>query len=233
MTEYPSYEILVTMDDQTETNSKSRDSKNPQLLIGSFWVISVLIALFFGYLMGNVSDNASPESNQQPISNVLSMHDTPADISKTQSPEPTPLIINKNICSKSGFSQKWEYLVGYEIKENDSVSEIAKTELNDSSRVNEIMQINGMNQLVVGSTLYLPPASVAKSSGNIREVSGRLIAKDTNSWQISFNGAEDGQAVIIPSFWFADINDKDTHAVGDCLTVLFDDGYKVFSVKKQ
>lgn len=219
------------MNDQID--AVSNESKNPQLLIGSFWVISILIALFFGYLMGNVANTASQGSNQTQNSNVLAIQDASSNPSPTQSTNPTPQIVNKNICSKSGFSQKWEYLVSYEIKENDSLQEIAKSELNDSSRVNEIMQLNGMGQLVVGSTLYLPPQSITKSSGNIKEVSGRLVVKDNNSWNVSFNGSEDGQAIIIPSFWFAEISDKDTFAVGDCLTVLLDDGYKVFSVKKQ
>jgi hypothetical protein len=52
-------------------------------------------------------------------------------------------------------------------------------------------------------------------------------------WHVSFNSDKEGIGILIPSYWFEAITNKDDYKVGDCLTVLFDDGFKVFSVSKQ
>jgi hypothetical protein len=136
-------------------------------------------------------------------------------------------------CKKAGFAQKWEYLTPYIVKQNDTFQDIATSELHDATRVNEITQINGVNPVVVGSTLYLPPPSVAKSSGNLREVYGKLSDKNSVSWHINFSVDPKGQGILIPSFWFEGLADTSSYKIGDCVKVFFDDGYKVYSLSLQ
>jgi hypothetical protein len=213
-------------------------NSSTKLTITVLWIVSVIVAGVLGFAYGNENKNSqTPIANSQksqPIDVVNKVtNQLPATTIQTNDPTSTPAIVNNNVCKKSGLAQKWEYLVPYTLKANDSYQNIAKSQLNDESRVNEIMQINGISQLVVGATLYLPPPSITKSSGNIQMASGRLVKKDSSGWQLSFNGDISGQSIIIPSFWFGEIANRDSYKIGDCLTILFDNGYKVFSVSNQ
>jgi hypothetical protein len=216
------------MENTNSSSQNSADSPGKNILVGIFWIISLVIAVFVGFSFGQGNKNTINSAESAPLKTVNQINSLP-----TPTPQLSQNIVNNNICEKSGFAQKWEYLTSYTLKENETLQSIASSELNDSSRVNEIMQINGVGPLIVGSTLYLPPPSITKSSGNIKQVHGRLVKKDGVNWQLSFNGDIKGQSIIIPSFWFKEIPDKDSYEIGDCLTILFDDGYKVFEVSPQ
>ena len=137
------------------------------------------------------------------------------------------------ICQKSGPSQKKDYLVPYILKEGDSFATIAEKELEDSTRVSELTALNDdQKQLVVGSTIYLPPENIKQSSGHIAEISGKIVKKDNASWQISYGGGEKGPGVLMPGFWFKDIAEAATFQLGDCVTILIDNGVKAYSVKR-
>ena len=206
--------------------AKSPETSSARIILSFIWVLTLIIAGYFGFLYGKGTSSAGDASAKKVLPAVSSMTSTPI-------PQSTPSIVDNNVCKKSGFAQKWEYLIPYVIKENDSLQSIVASELKDPSRINEVMELNGVGPLVLGSTLYLPPKSITKSTGNIKQVHGKLIEKNNASWQLSFNGQKDGQGILIPSFWFGEIPNTESYKVDDCLTVLLDDGFKVFTVSKQ
>ena len=206
------------------------------------WVISIISAVGIGYFVG--VNNSTPASSQAIVFPTSSpaLEATPAlvpSVAQTTpatnviQETPTPIVDINGICKKSGFAQKDEYLTPYTIKENDTFTNVAEKELHDVSRVNELIKLNANTSLTIGAILYLPPQSIKQSAGNLKKVSGMLVKKDNISWHISFGGGTSGTGVLIPTYWFLDIQNKDTYKIGDCLTILFDDEVKVFTVKRQ
>lgn len=222
--------------ENTDTQTSENSSKS--ILVG-MWIVSVFAIFGVGYIFGQAT-KTSQNQNTQKVMGVESLPQStptteiePTIITPTINLKPTEKIDLKSSCTKSGFAQKWEYLISYTIKEGDSLQSIAENEMGDSGRTNEILQLNGVGPLVVGSTLYLPPKNITKSNGKIRLLYGKLVLKNASNWQLSFNDDKEGQGILIPTFWFADILGKDSYKLGDCLEVLLDDGFKVFSVKMQ
>jgi hypothetical protein len=119
------------------------------------------------------------------------------------------------------------------MKEGDSITSIADKVLGDEKRTSEIITLNeGGPALAVGSVLYLPPPEIKQSSGHISEISGKIIRKDnTTSWQLAYGTGVDGPGIALPGFWFKNIATSQ-YKIGDCVTILFDNGVKVYSIKK-
>ena len=209
-------------------NEESSSFSGPRIILSLFWLLSLVVAGYVGYVFGQGTKPSDKTADKNVLPAVATATFAPSPI-----PQNTPTIINNNVCRKSGFAPKWEYLTPYVIKEGDSLQNIVSTQLKDSSRISEVIQINGSTPLVVEATIYLPPKTITKSTGNIKQVYGRLVEKDKSSWHLSFNGDKDGQGIVIPSFWFGEITGRDAYIVGDCLTILLDDGYKVFTVSRQ
>jgi hypothetical protein len=233
------------------TNSADQDtnySPGKQLMVGVGVMLFLVVAGIFAYtyihanaLQSNNAKNVKGASTNQ-ISPAQWIGPTPQSTNETttnntsasnSNPVPSGTQSNTKACSKNGPAQKWDYLVPYVVKDGDTLQSIATTQLNDANRVNEILQLNGQGPYVVGSTIYLPPSSITKSSGNIKEVFGMLVKKDSSYWQLSYSSDPKGLGILIPSFWFNDISNAESYGVGDCITVLFDDGNKVFSVASQ
>ena len=227
------------MDDNVQGK---HDQFGTKMFLSSLWVVSLIFVGFIGFAWGQGSKTTDTKkvlmanTSQVPVTVAPSPQITPNSFSNNipgagvNTPTPT---VDTTPCGKTGFAQKWEYLTAYVIKENDSIQNIAKEQLKDESRVNEILQINGVGQLVVGSTLYLPPPTITKSSGNIKQVYGKLVEKNNTSWHISFSSDPKGQGILMPSFLFEGIGNRDTYKIGDCIKVFFDDGFKVYSVSLQ
>lgn len=227
-------------------------SSNSRFPLTIFWVISLIIIGLLGFIFGKgiTSENAKTKVLGEKKED-LSIQIPTAIPSQSPSPSPSPTQqnivkiqpitetsptlspVNTLPCSKNGFAQKWEYLISYVLKENDTLQSIATEQLKDSSRVNEILQINGVGPLVNGATLYLPPPSVTKSSGNLKQIYGKLVEKNTATWHIGFSTNRDGQGVFIPAFFFEELSNSDSFKIGDCLKIFLDDGYKVYSVSSQ
>jgi hypothetical protein len=212
-----------------------------KVAIGLLWIVSLIICLVVGYAWGSASKsvlagdtltlNSTSPSVSPTATPVLS---APTNVPSTIFPttvSPT-LPVNSVACNKTGYAQKWEYLTPYVVKQGDSVENIANEQLHDETRVNEILQINGVG-LVVGETIYLPPSNISKSSGNLKQVYGKLLEQNNTSWHIGFSSDPKGQGILIPSFWFEKLANKDTFKIGDCIKVFFDDGYTVYSVALQ
>lgn len=207
---------------------KISDTSTPKLLMSFLWLISLLVVGFIGYTIGQAAKQPNLQTDKQVLNSLVSQ----APVPPTAIASPSPQKNDTPACEKSGYAQKWEFLQPYTVKEKDTVQGIAETELGDASRSNEIMQINGL-PLVAGSTIYLPPDIVTKSNGYLKQVQGKLIEKNASMWHVSFNNDEKGLGILIPSYWFKNISSKDMFVVGDCVTVLLDDGNTVFTVTKQ
>ena len=223
-----------------DTSLQKNDDFGMKMFFSSLWVVSLFVVGFIGFAWGQGSK--TPDTNK-----VLSANTS--QVTLAPSPQVTSVAVSNTVpgvgentpiptmdttpCTKTGFAQKWDFLTPYVIKQNDSIQSIAKEQLNDETRVNEILQINGVGPLVVGSTLYLPPSTITKSSGNLKQVYGKLVEKNSTSWHISFSSDPKGQGILIPSFLFDGIANKDTYKIGDCLKIFLDDGFKVYSVAIQ
>lgn len=206
---------------------QSSDSLGSKMILGVLWLLSLGVVGYVGFLIGQGVTETKTQSDQEVLSTLVSqtpMSPTPAIRSAASSDTPS--------CQKTGYAQKWEFLEPYVVKEKDTVQGIAESELGDESRANEIMQINGL-PLVVGSTIYLPPSTVTKSNGYLKQVHGKLIEKNASMWHLSFNENEKGLGILIPTYWFDKISGKDSYKVGECLTILLDEGHTVFFVERQ
>jgi len=227
-------------------NTSSQTSSTSKILLTSFWIASILLTGFLAYGYGKGSVKTQTNANEKVLS-AQSIQSggvqgpiTGSDNTAAQSPSlpasdstVSSAPVNTTSCAKTGFAQKWEYLTPYVLKQGDSLQSIATDQLKDSSRVNELLQLNGVGPLVAGSTLYLPPASITKSSGKLQQVYGKLVEKTDASWHISFTSDKKGQGILIPSFLFQTVANKDTIQIGSCVTVFLDDGYKVYSLSLQ
>jgi hypothetical protein len=119
------------------------------------------------------------------------------------------------------------------LKNGDSFQSIAEKELGDATRVSELTTLNeDQKNLTVGSTIYLPPNDIKSSSGHIYEISGKIVKEDNATWQLTYGGGEKGPGLIIPAFYLKDIPELDSFHVGDCVTVLIDNGVKAYSMRK-
>jgi len=230
-------------------NSSDQDtsySPGKQLVVGVsvtlfLFIVGILGYYFFtGHTTSQSANNKnvlSASTNQ--ITPIQDLNPTPQNtnnsISNTTSSNSknVPAQASNKVCGKNGPAQKWEYLVPYILKDGDTLQSIVTKQLNNANRVNEILQLNGQGPYVVGSTIYLPPSTITQSSGNIKEVYGMLVKKDSSYWQLSYSSDPKGLGLLIPSFWFDSVPNTDSFNVGNCITVLFDDGNRVFSVALQ
>lgn len=223
---------------ENTTKSTSTDQFNLKIYFGIILITFVLIAFAGGYVLGKGSNmNPADLSKNEPntSSKQISENTSPTPIAATllDAEANKAATQDENACTKYGFAQKWEYLTPYIIKENESLPIIAKEQLKDETRLNEITKINGFGPFVVGSTLYLPPSSITKSSGNLKQVYGKLYEKDSTSWHLILSTDPKGQGILIPTYLFEKVPNKDSYKVGDCLKVFLDDGFEIYSVSLQ
>lgn len=242
-------EETQTATPQNATQEDTAYSPGKQLVVGVAITLFFVVAGIFGYYYF-AGHNANQSTNNKSVlqaatnditpiqtiapneQNTTASDTTPASNAQSTT-QTTPAQTAAKACTKNGPAQKWEYLTPYMVKDGDTLQSIATTQLNDANRVNEIMQINGQGPYVVGSTLYLPPSTITKSSGNIKEISGMLISKDSSYWHVSYSSDPKGLGIAIPSFWFNNVSNANSFSPNDCITVLFDDGNTVFSVAMQ
>lgn len=207
----------------------SQNSEATKIAYIMLWIVSVLIVGGASYLAGLNANktNEKPTNVSGVASSTLPTQTEAAIIS------PVATIDLERSCEKSGPSQKKDYLVSYILKEGDNFQKIAETELQDATRVSELTTLNDdQRNLMIGSTIYLPPTFIKESSGRLAQVSGRLVKKDNASWQLTYGGGASGPGIGIPAFWLKDIEGLENVIIGDCLTILLDNGVKVYSVKK-
>lgn len=208
---------------------QGEESSSATTLIAFLWIGSLVIVAVISYLFGKA---AVPQN--QAAREVTSISTAPTQpVAQGPSTPPSPTIDLEKSCDVSGPAQKKEYLTPYILKEGDNFQKIAENELHDATRVSELTALNDdQRQLTVGSTIYLPPDSIKQSSGHITQVSGKIVKKDNAQWQLTYGGGEKGPGIWMPGFWFKNIANASDFQIGDCVTVLFDNGVKVYIVTK-
>lgn len=208
--------------DENSTNTSSTAN-----IVALLWLVSLVIVGAVGFFAGKSSITpTSPE--------VAGITTVPTQ-GQQLSPPPNAEVNTDldSFCKKVGPSQKKDYLTPYILKEGDSFNSIAEKELGDPTRVSELTKLNeDQKNLTVGSTIYLPPSEIKSSSGNLVEVSGKIIKKDNASWQLSYGGGKDGPGIWVPAFYLKDIANLDQFKLGDCVTIFLDNGVKAFTVVK-
>lgn len=194
------------------------------------WIIVLLCVSVVSFIIGRSSVMPTTQTTQ-----TAQVQPTTEQITNPPSSPISPTVAAdlEGTCDITGPSQKKEYLKTYILKEGDSLALIAERELGDKTRTSEIIQLNDNSPpMTVGGTLYLPPDDIPQSSGKIFQTSGKIIKKDTVSWQLSYGGGAKGTGIVFPGYWFKDLPQMDEFQLGDCVTILFDNGVKVYSVKK-
>lgn len=225
----------------------SNNSASTLFFVTACWLLSLVVTGMIAYAYGKGSLTSQQTTKDAVLSSQVvqeeGLKDPQQDSTNSVSPaQSTDLpadsrqqtaTTDSKACSKTGFAQKWEYLTPYTVKQNDTLESVATEQLKDASRVNELLKLNGVGPYVVGSTLYLPPSNITKSSGNLKQVYGKLIERNNTSWHISFTPDKNGQGILIQSFLFNSVPNKDEIHIGDCVSVLLDDGYKIYTLALQ
>ena len=209
------------MNEQNETDSDSNLATN------SLWILALIIVGAVAFFIGR---NSLPTPAKPSAPETTAPLTVPKAIPNT----PTPTIDTSTTCEKTGPAQPKDYLTPYILKVGDNFQSIAQEQLNDPTRVSELTTLNqDQKQLTVGSTIYLPPDFIKSSSGHISQVSGKIVLNDNNTnWQLTYGGDPKGPGIIFPGFWFKDLPNSKDFSVGDCVTILFDNGVKVYTVTK-
>lgn len=207
---------------------KEEASKTSKSLLIFLWIVSLAIFSGLSFFIGR--------NSFYPALNSYSTAPTPSSVLGAQNTNisPTPSVDLSGICKKSGASQKSEYLRAYIIQAGDSLQSIAEKELGDVTRVDEISKLNAdASGLTAGSTVYLPPEGMKKTSGNLVQLSGMIVRQDNAVWQISYGGGVGGLGVAIPAYYFTDVANKSDFTLGDCVTIFMENGVKVFTLSRQ
>jgi len=144
----------------------------------------------------------------------------------TQNQTPTNLsTFRQNPCELDGFAEKEQYLNNYTVKRGDTLLSISKTQLGDTSRVNEIINLNKDKYptlslenpfLETEWKLLLPHQRYGKTNGIINVIHGTL-SKSNSGWSVHWRT---GSVGVFP---FEDL-EKYSHLNlihGDCITVVY------------
>lgn len=214
----------------TPSSSSSGSSGSKGLLI-FLWVVSLALVSGFSFMVGK----NTPDSTLKGLSMSQAPTNTGGTQAQTEAISPAPSVDLNGICKKSGASQKSEYLRPYTVQPGDSLQSIAEKELGDKARIDELTKLNTdlAGLTTVGSTLYLPPQGMEKTSGNLFQTSGMIVRLDNSVWQISYGGGVNGLGIAIPAYYFSEVTNKNDFAVGDCVVVFMDNGVKVYKITKQ
>ncbi len=197
--------------------SRLHQPVHPVLAFGVVAFLLMLIAGSTGYLLAIKNISGSMNQQQQVVS-------------KTNQPMKHT---SASTCTKQGLQPKDDYLPTYIVKPGDSLLFIAKSQLQDSSRVNELIILNkdrypqlslNPSLLEQGWKLYLPPQNVGITNGHIYVISGNieLYPDDRKLWGVRWNSGGGG------TFSIDDLNKhqgKNQFKKGGCVTVIYQVGY--------
>lgn len=135
----------------------------------------------------------------------------------------------KNPCQLYGFGDIEQYMDKYTIKQGDSLLLISKTQLGDSSRINEIIALNKdkypalalQNYFIeVGWKFLLPPQRYGITNGAIYVVHGNLsvrLSETHPGWETVWFNRSAGLFFRDDLKRYSHLNFKE----GDCITVVY------------
>ena len=221
------YENLKALSGKTISNPIS---KTFVILVTTLLVIGVICAVIFtGYFVSNLIKNMgkTPKTSTYYPSNQNYNFPVQAT-TPTSIPNSTPTIEKCTL----GLIPKDSYLDTYIVKPGDTILSIARTELGDVSRVNELIALNVDRYPSIsvqtplieqGWSLYLPPKTINKSSGIIAAVNGEVIRKEDKYWWLRTRAINSQQGdfplVLDNATKFIGIK---LLQIGDCVKVIYD-----------
>lgn len=133
-----------------------------------------------------------------------------------------------------------DFFQEYAVKKGDTLLSISKNELGDSSRVNEIINLNSKKYpnisfrdpfIEIGWKLLLPPKEIT-TSGNLFVSYGKLVDKNDNKkiWTLSNKGGNSYGYYYPSQFTIIEEDIK----VGDCIDLITErPGQIIYEIHKQ
>lgn len=172
------------------------------------------------------------------------LQQTPLEPQKKIAPKPAPPKVEpyklKKNCPKYGLSPEEEFLRTYRVRPGDTLLSIARGQLDDSSRYNEIIVLNSSRlphlsfenpYLEVGWTLYLPLMSIRGIEEPLVKLNGEISEIDENGrWRVVYPG---GMGYFLPTDR-TQFPQGVQFKVGDCVSIIYESGIGiVYSVALQ
>lgn len=137
----------------------------------------------------------------------------------------------KNDTCMYGFVPRDNYLDVYTVEKGDSLSSIAKSQLGSTNKAEQIIALNVNKNpslvsissfLEVGWELYLPPKNLPESKGEITGLNGKLIKKNSSSWDTIYTDNPTFPIPIIVTDKTVFLDDKPFND-GDCIRMIIGD----------
>jgi hypothetical protein len=130
-------------------------------------------------------------------------------------------------CNEYGKSAKQDFLIPYKVKNGDTLLSIARDQLNDVSRVNQIIILNNDDHpslslerpfLEQGWFIYLPPPGITDFKDTLGQYKGEITLKPTPGERITWNmEMPTGLVPFVPK-----ATDYDKYEKGDCIVLLME-----------
>lgn len=186
----------------------------------------LFIALpFVGFYLGTRYQTMSPNNQQLSNQNERVAPSTQQNIANT--------------CTKNSYGNINEILTKYTVRKGDSLLSIAKNELGDPSRLQELAVMNADKYptlfsspgvlaqnpfLEQGWVLSLPPKWITSSSGQLQEVNGLILAirPEDQALEISSKRDQSGHFASITLDSSTINNSNVNFKVGDCISAMRD-----------
>lgn len=186
--------------------TKPASLPNAKLLVFLLLIFLLLLGFYFGVLFGRKSA-------------LNSFFDPKQDIARNAA----------NSKCVNNARREGDFLLTYTVVQGDTLLSIAKSQLGSTSRVNEIIALNKnkyklsvqMPFLEQGWILFLPPAYIKNSSGELVEESGELleINKATSEWSIGGKNFTSFHLRVSNNTHFPQ---NENFNLGDCIKLIYD-----------
>ena len=193
-----------------------------------------IIIFAVGFFLGHSLPNDSYTSGNQ-LASLVHIFIKPSPTATPMPPTPTlsPSLCKRITYPTAGRSEaKDRFLKTYTLRPGDTLLSIAKTQLGDVSRVNELVNLNkaqypDLSQpsptLPAGTKLYITPKDFPENTGDLWVAEGLVKASDTGHFVLTIsqspnNGGEDIYTNSNTKF----MNGMKAIKRGDCISVVID-----------
>lgn len=211
-----------------KSSSKQRtillfQSISPLYLVVGILILLLMFSILLNVKLINIINGIAPVG----IRNIPGLEDF---IYKAEFPRqpPSPCIVQERGQPTNGYRT-------YIVRKGDTLLSIARDQLNDTSRVNEIINLNSgiypqlslQNPfLEVGWKLYLTPSNFPRTSGRVTEEKGKIIDMNSTNWYIMVSTRP--ASPPYDSFTITDITfinkPRQLYRIGDCVNIFVDEG---------
>lgn len=233
----------------SDENSQPNKSKRHLVFLVGIAFILFLVGVG-GYFLG--MKKTSQSTNTPSVTKVYNQSGQPLQHVILQQGDKTQIVIpqtheQKNIdftnlatklpdgsfkCELKDASVFDEFLNQYVVKKGDTLLSIAKNQLNDTSRVQELIELSysrypslSLNNpfIEVGWKLYLPPKFLNVShSGKLALVKGEILEDREKYFRVQIHPAINAGAGLYEKNKHIVYLGKESFTVGDCVSILVD-----------